>query len=89
MDLCACVLYVVAHAFLIPNVLSLSSSQVVGEDIAPNSSTTLNKMIALKLEPFMEQLEAVSGAASKEFSLEKAMNRMEDEWKPMEFGSAS
>jgi dynein heavy chain len=66
-----------------------SMSEVVGDNITPNSSTTLNRMIALDLGKHMEDMESVSGGASKEFSLEKAMNKMEEEWKPMAFGNST
>jgi dynein heavy chain len=63
-------------------------SDVIGEDVEPNPSTTLAKMLAMKLEPHHEALEAISGGASKEFSLEKALDKMEAEWQPLEFDSA-
>ena len=35
----------------------------------------------------MEQFEAISVGASKEHSLEKAMQRMEDDWDPIIFNT--
>ena len=40
-------------------------SEIVGEDITPDSSTNLRKMLKFNLVPCLEQLEAISGAASK------------------------
>jgi dynein heavy chain len=62
-------------------------SEVVGANIAPDPSSTLQRMINLNLGEKLEELEAVSASASKEFSLEKAMDRMEEEWRPMQFNA--
>eukprot|EP00040_Diaphanoeca_grandis_P037927 m.251570 g.251570 ORF g.251570 m.251570 type:complete len:3992 (+) comp33898_c0_seq1:283-12258(+) len=61
-------------------------SEIVGMDIAPDAATTLTKQLALGLDEYLDRLETVSGQASKEFSLEKAMKKMKIEWEPMEFG---
>ena len=61
-------------------------SAVVGANIAPDASTTLQRIINLNLGDKLEELELVSSSASKEYSLEKAMDRMQEEWMPMEFG---
>jgi dynein heavy chain len=63
-------------------------SAIMGENVEPNPSTTLAKVLALDLKPHFDALEAVSGGASKEFSLEKAMDKMEEDWAPMEFATA-
>ena len=47
--------------------------------------TTLAKLLELNLEQFLENLEAISEAASKEFSLEKALAKMKGEWQEFEF----
>ncbi|CAF4526010.1 unnamed protein product, partial [Rotaria magnacalcarata] len=35
----------------------------------------------------MEQFEVVSAGASKEFSLEKALNKMQEDWEPVMFNT--
>ena len=62
-------------------------SAVANVDLQPDSSTTLQKVLNLKLDEFLEQFESISGAASKEFSLEKAMDRMAEDWLPIQFGT--
>ncbi|CAI8001099.1 Dynein heavy chain 7, axonemal, partial [Geodia barretti] len=55
-------------------------SEAIGFNITPDSGTSLRKMIKHNLEPYLEKFEIISAAASKEYSLEKAMQRMEDDW---------
>ena len=60
---------------------------IIGFNITPDSGTSLRKMLKHNLEPYLEEFEAISGAASKEHSLEKAMQRMEDDWDPIIFNT--
>eukprot|EP00117_Sycon_ciliatum_P023820 scpid1450/ scgid20157/ Dynein heavy chain 3, axonemal; Axonemal beta dynein heavy chain 3; Ciliary dynein heavy chain 3 len=60
-------------------------SEVVGQDITPEADTSLSQMIELGLGKHVEKLEEVSASASKEHSLEKAMEKMKAEWIDMEF----
>nr|KAG5708500.1 hypothetical protein BaRGS_026227 [Batillaria attramentaria] len=60
-------------------------STIAGFDLTPDTGTTLRKVLKLSLDPYMDQFEQISGAASKEFSLEKAMKKMMDEWENISF----
>ncbi|KAL7754356.1 hypothetical protein RI367_000337 [Sorochytrium milnesiophthora] len=60
-------------------------SQVSGLEIHPDGNTTLRKMLKLGLDPFIDKFTEISDAASKEYSLEKSMKKMEAEWEPLVF----
>ena len=62
-------------------------STIAGFNITPDSGTSLRKMLKYNLEPYLEEFESISAGASKEFSLEKAMQRMEDDWDPILFNT--
>ena len=55
-------------------------SEIIGFPLKPDRTTTLAKLIALKLTDYIPQFEGISEAASKEFKLEKTMEKMFDEW---------
>jgi dynein heavy chain len=58
---------------------------MVGYEIRPDAETTLAKMLEMNLESYIEQLEAISEAATKEFSLEKTLKKMKSEWSEIIF----
>ncbi|XP_064633435.1 dynein axonemal heavy chain 12-like isoform X2 [Lineus longissimus] len=62
-------------------------SDIAGFDLTPDSGSTLRKVLKLNLDPFMEQFDSISAAASKEFSLEKAMNKMMEDWEQIIFNT--
>ncbi|GIY10033.1 dynein heavy chain 7, axonemal [Caerostris extrusa] len=60
-------------------------SEIVGFPLKPDKSTTLSKLIGLNLQEYIPQFEVISEAASKEYKLEKAMDKMMEEWSEMMF----
>lgn len=62
-------------------------NEIIGFSITPDSGTSLRKMLRHNLEPFLEKFEVISTAASKEHSLEKAMNKMEEDWDSIVFNT--
>lgn len=56
-------------------------STIVGFSLHPTPDSNLAKFLDLNLEQHIPAFEQVSEAASKEFALEKALNRMKDDWK--------
>ncbi|XP_040538200.1 dynein axonemal heavy chain 12 isoform X2 [Gallus gallus] len=60
-------------------------SNIVGYDLTPDSGTTLRKILKQNLAPYLEEFEAISVGASKEFSLERAMNAMVETWDSISF----
>ena len=60
-------------------------SALMGEDITPNSGSSLRKILKLNLSPHMEALDAISTAATKEHAIQITMTRMKEEWIGMSF----
>ncbi|XP_075883238.1 dynein axonemal heavy chain 12 isoform X2 [Nelusetta ayraudi] len=60
-------------------------SDIVGYDLTPDSGTTLRKVLKQNLTSYLDQFESISVAASKEFSLEKAMRTMFESWDDITF----
>ncbi|XP_073447160.1 dynein axonemal heavy chain 3 isoform X2 [Aquarana catesbeiana] len=60
-------------------------SEIVGFDITPEPNTSLINMLEYGLSKFIDKMEQIGAAASKEYSLEKAMEKMKAEWSNMIF----
>lgn len=63
-------------------------SEIVGYTIKPDDSYCLSKLVDMNLEPYVTKFEGISEAASKEYSLEKAMEKMKSEWAPVSAASS-
>ncbi|CAB4002499.1 dynein heavy chain 7, axonemal-like, partial [Paramuricea clavata] len=63
----------------------LQMSDIIGYSIKADEDMNLAKMVDMKLEPYLTKFEGISEAAGKEFSLEKAMEKMMHEWDDMVF----
>ncbi|KAI9331944.1 dynein heavy chain and region D6 of dynein motor-domain-containing protein [Obelidium mucronatum] len=60
-------------------------TEIVGQNIYPDENTSLTKILDLNLTQYLQQFETISDAASKEFSLQKTLAKMKDEWEPLIF----
>lgn len=60
-------------------------SEIVGYQLRPDDDMCLTKLVDMNLESYIPKFENISEAASKEYSLEKAMEKMKNEWEPIEF----
>ncbi|XP_053412126.1 dynein axonemal heavy chain 3 [Nycticebus coucang] len=60
-------------------------SEIVGYEIKPTETTCLSNMLDYGLGKFIEKLEPIGAAASKEYSLEKNMEKMKSDWVNMTF----
>ena len=58
----------------------LQVSDIVGFSLHPSDDMCLSYLIDMNLEVHIPQFEGISEAASKEFSLEKALTKMKEEW---------
>ncbi|XP_029642789.1 dynein heavy chain 12, axonemal-like isoform X2 [Octopus sinensis] len=55
-------------------------SELVSFNLTPDTGTTLRKVLKYELEEYLEDFETISVGASKEFTLEKNMIKMKEEW---------
>ncbi|XP_030740234.2 dynein axonemal heavy chain 3 [Echinops telfairi] len=60
-------------------------SEIVGSEIKPNETTCLQNMLEFGFGKFIEKLEPIGAAASKEYSLEKNLEKMKLDWVNMTF----
>ncbi|XP_018409373.1 PREDICTED: dynein heavy chain 3, axonemal-like [Nanorana parkeri] len=54
-------------------------------NITPHEGTTLFEVLHLGLEKYLDDLNQISSQASKEYALEKALNKMETDWEDVCF----
>ncbi|VEL37824.1 unnamed protein product [Protopolystoma xenopodis] len=58
-------------------------SEIVGYTLRNEEGMCLAKLVDMNLEPYIAKFEGISEAASKEHSLEKALEKMRNEWAPV------
>ena len=64
-------------------------SEIIGYDITPNSGSSLRKILKLSMDSFMDKLEEVSIAATKEHALETELKKMKSQWNDISFETAN
>jgi dynein heavy chain len=57
----------------------------IGHSVQPTETTTLASLLEQKVGEHLERITEVSEQASKEYSLEKALDKMSNEWRPVAF----
>lgn len=57
----------------------------MGSPVVITAESTLNDMIEAGLPKYSQQLEEVSAAATKEYTLEKNLMKMKEEWVDVQF----
>ncbi|KAM6899568.1 dynein axonemal heavy chain 3 [Xenentodon cancila] len=55
-------------------------SSIVGFDVKPDMNSSLQNMLKHGLSNFSKELEEIGASASKEYSLEKSMEKMKEDW---------
>ncbi|XP_033614627.1 dynein heavy chain 3, axonemal [Fukomys damarensis] len=60
-------------------------SEIVGYEVSPTETTCLSNMLDCGFAKYIEKLEPIGAAASKEYSLEKNLEKMKLDWSNMTF----
>lgn len=60
-------------------------SEIIGFEFKPSEDTNLVRVIEMNLAEHVPKFESISESASKEYSLEKALEKMSKEWRDIEF----
>ncbi|XP_044246158.1 dynein axonemal heavy chain 3 [Ursus arctos] len=60
-------------------------SEIVGSEIKPTETTCLSNMLEYGFSKLIDKLEPIGAAASKEYSLEKNLEKMKSDWVNMTF----
>ena len=61
-------------------------SEIVGiENFAPEPGTSVSRYLEMGLDEYIDKFALISESATKEYSLEKAMEKMMIEWEEIEF----
>uniref|UniRef100_A0A673U890 Dynein axonemal heavy chain 3 n=1 Tax=Suricata suricatta TaxID=37032 RepID=A0A673U890_SURSU len=60
-------------------------SEIVGCEIKPTETTCLSNMLEYGFGKFLDKLEPIGATASKEYSLEKNLEKMKSDWANMTF----
>ncbi|XP_074179212.1 dynein axonemal heavy chain 3 [Rhinolophus sinicus] len=63
-------------------------SELVGCEIKPTETTCLANMLEFGFSKFIDKLEPIGAAASKEYSLEKNLDKMKQDWVNLTFNFA-
>lgn len=58
-------------------------SEIVGYSLKPDDNYCLSRFVDMNLDQFIPKFETISEAASKEYALERAMDKMKSEWAPV------
>ena len=53
--------------------------------IRPDDETNLIQMLEYNLGEFIDKIEEISGRATKEYALEKSLEKMKSDWEGVEF----
>ncbi|ORZ39363.1 dynein heavy chain and region D6 of dynein motor-domain-containing protein [Catenaria anguillulae PL171] len=64
-------------------------SAIAGIQLKPDATTSLRKILKMGLDEHFAKFQEISESASKEYSLEKAIQKMIKEWEPLVFNTLS